>query len=87
MIDITNVDKQAFTDCYNEIKNCLESIDSDKQALKNLKGELGTIIGSDNAKETSALLKFLLKKEKDGEFVDDEMINTAEDFYALINEE
>ena len=40
MTDINRIDRAAFSDCWNQIVSILESIESDKVALKNLKNEI-----------------------------------------------
>ena len=81
MLDINRIDRAAFQDCWNQIVSILQSIESDKLALKNLKGELGTIIGADSAKEANAIIKALLKKEIDGSYYDEESIDSATELY------
>lgn len=87
MLDISRIDKDAFKDTWDEILSIMQSMESDKNALKQLKAELGTIIGADNSKETSALIKALLKKQKDSEFYDTEAVATAQEFWDEIIED
>lgn len=81
MVNVANIDREAFQEVWNEILSIMQSMETDKQALKNAKNELGTIIGAENAKETSALVKALLKKEKDGDFYDSDIVSAAEEVY------
>ena len=81
MVEISRIDKGAFQDCWNQIVSILQSIESDKVALKNLKNELGAIIGADSTKEASAIIKALLKKETDGSYYDEETIGCATELY------
>lgn len=81
MVDINRVDREAFSDCWNHIVSILQSIESEKQALKNLKSELGTIIGADSAKEANAIIKALIKKETDGSYYDEASVGAAEELY------
>lgn len=81
MVEISRIDKAAFQDCWNQIVSILQSIESDKLALKNLKNDLGVIIGADSAKEASAIIKALLKKETEGSYYDEESIGAASELY------
>lgn len=81
MVDINRIDRTAFSDCWNEIVSVLESIESDKVALKNLKSELSRIIGADTSKEANAIIKALIKKEQEGSYYDEESIGSAEELY------
>ena len=81
MTDINRIDRAAFSDCWNQIVSILESIESDKVALKNLKNELGMIIGAESTKEANAIIKALLKKEVDGSYYDEATIGAAEELY------
>ena len=81
MLDINRIDKSAFQDVWNQIVSILQSIESDKVALKNLKNELGSIIGADSSKEANAIIKALLKKEVDGSYYDEETIGAATELY------
>ena len=56
-------------------------MESEKLALKNLKNELGTIIGADSSKEANAIIKALIKKEQDGSYYDEESICAATELY------
>lgn len=81
MVDINRIDRTAFSDCWNEIVSVLESIESDKVALKNLKSELSRIIGADTSKEANSIIKALIKKEQEGSYYDEESIGSAEELY------
>ena len=81
MLDINRIDRAAFSDCWNQIMSVLQSMESDKVSLKNLKNELGSIIGADSTKEANAIIKALLKKEQDGSYYDEESIGAAEELY------
>lgn len=81
MVDINRIDRTAFSDCWNEIVSVLESIESDKAALKNLKSELSRIIGADTSKEANSIIKALIKKEQEGSYYDEESIGSAEELY------
>lgn len=81
MVDINRIDRAAFQDVWNQIISILQSIESEKLALKNLKNELGTIIGADSAKEANAIIKALLKKEAEGSYYDEESVGAAEELY------
>ena len=81
MLAINQIDKAAFSDVWNQIVSILQSMESDKVALKNLKNELGSIIGADSTKEANAIIKALLKKEQDGTYYDEETVGAAEELY------
>ena len=81
MVDINRIDREAFQDVWNQIISILQSIESEKLALKNLKNELGTIIGADSAKEANAIIKALLKKETEGSYYDETSVGAAEELY------
>lgn len=81
MLDINRINRAAFSDCWSQIVSILQSIESDKVALKNLKNELGMIIGAESAKEANAIIKALLKKEVDGSYYDEATIGAAEELY------
>lgn len=81
MLAISQIDKTAFSDVWNQIVSILQSMESDKVALKNLKNELGSIIGADSTKEANAIIKALLKKEQDGTYYDEETVGAAEELY------
>lgn len=87
MLDINRIDKEAFRSVWDEIMSVLNSMESDKIALKNLKTELGSVIGADSTKETNALIKALIKKQKDNEFYDSDIVATAQEFYDNFIEE
>ena len=81
MLDANRIDRNAFKEVYDQILSVMESMETDKLALKNLKAELGSVIGAESTKETNALLKALLKKQKDDEFYDSDLVATAQEFY------
>ena len=81
MLDINRINKDEFKDVWDQILSVMESMESSKVALKNLKTELGSVIGADSSKETNALIKALLKKQKDDEFYDSDIISAAQEFY------
>lgn len=81
MLAISQIDKAAFSDVWNQIVSILQSMESNKVALKNLKNELGSIIGADSTKEANAIIKALLKKEQDGTYYDEETVGAAEELY------
>ena len=81
MIDINRIDKDAFSDTWDQIISVLHSMESEKAALKSLKSDLGTIIGVDSSKEANAIIKALLKKEQDGSYYDVESIDAATELY------
>lgn len=81
MVDINRIDRQSFQDTWNQIISVLQSMESEKTALKNLKNDLATIIGADSSKEANAIIKALLKKEQDGSYYDEESIGAAEELY------
>ena len=78
MLDINRINKDEFKDVWDQILSVMESMESSKVALKNLKTELGSVIGADSSKETNALIKALLKKQKDDEFYDSDIISAAQ---------
>ncbi len=81
MVDISNINREAFQDTWNQIISVLQSMESEKTALKNLKNDLASIIGADSSKEANAIIKALLKKEQDGSYYDEESIGAAEELY------
>ena len=81
MVNINHIDRAAFQDVWNQIISVLQSMESEKLALKNLKNELGTIIGADSSKESNAIIKALIKKEQDGSYYDEESIGAATELY------
>lgn len=81
MVNISNINREAFQDTWNQIISVLQSMESEKTALKNLKNDLASIIGADSAKEANAIIKALLKKEQDGSYYDEESIGAAEELY------
>ena len=81
MLDISRINKDEFKEVWDQILSVMESMESSKVALKNLKTELGSVIGADSSKETNALIKALLKKQKDDEFYDSDIISAAQEFY------
>lgn len=81
MININQIDRSAFSDTWNQIISVLQSMESEKTALKNLKNDLASIIGADSTKEANAIIKALLKKEQDGSYYDEESIGAAEELY------
>lgn len=81
MVNISNINREAFQDTWNQIISVLQSMESEKTALKNLKNDLASIIGADSTKEANAIIKALLKKEQDGSYYDEESIGAAEELY------
>jgi len=81
MVSISNINREAFQDTWNQIISVLQSMESEKTALKNLKNDLASIIGADSTKEANAIIKALLKKEQDGSYYDEESIGAAEELY------
>lgn len=81
MVNISNINREAFQDTWNQIISVLQSMESEKTALKNLKNDLASIIGADSSKEANAIIKALLKKEQDGSYYDEESIGAAEELY------
>ncbi len=81
MLDISRIDKEAFKEVWDDIMSVMQSMETEKQALKNLKNDLGSVIGAESTKETNALIKALLKKQKDDEFYDSDIVATAQEFY------
>lgn len=81
MVNVSNINREAFQDTWNQIISVLQSMESGKTALKNLKNDLASIIGADSSKEANAIIKALLKKEQDGSYYDEESIGAAEELY------
>ena len=81
MLDINNINREAFQDTWDQIISVLNSMESEKTALKNLKNDLASIIGADSSKEANAIIKAMLKKEQDGSYYDEDSINAATELY------
>lgn len=81
MLDISNINRAAFQETWDQIISILQSMESDKVALKNLKNDLASIIGADSSKEANAIIKAMLKKEQDGSYYDEDSINAATELY------
>lgn len=81
MLTIDKISKEDFKNTWDEILSIMQSMESDKAALKQLKAELGTVIGAENAKETNELIKALLRKQKESEFYDSEAVANAQEVW------
>lgn len=85
MIDMTNIDVEQFKDKFDQLKSIMETSETIKTSMKEVKDELADILGVKKTK-VGAIVKMLINIQQEGEPVDEELISGVKELYMKAKE-
>lgn len=85
MIDMTNIDVEQFKDKFDQLKSIMETSETIKASMKEVKDELADILGVKKTK-VGAIVKMLINIQQEGEPVDEELISGVKELYVKAKE-
>lgn len=85
MIDMTNIDVEQFKDKFDQLKSIMETSETIKTSIKEVKDELADILGVKKTK-VGAIVKMLINIQQEGEPVDEELISGVKELYMKAKE-
>lgn len=85
MIDMTNIDVEQFKDKFDQLKSIMETSETIKASMKEVKDELADILGVKKTK-VGAIVKMLINIQQEGEPVDEELISGVKELYMKAKE-
>lgn len=85
MIDMTNIDVEQFKDKFDQLKSIMETSETIKTSIKEVKDELADILGVKKTK-VGAIVKMLINIQQEGEPVDEELVSGVKELYTKAKE-
>lgn len=82
---MTNIDVEQFKDKFDQLKSIMETSETIKASMKEVKDELADILGVKKTK-VGAIVKMLINIQQEGEPVDEELISGVKELYVKAKE-
>lgn len=82
---MTNIDVEQFKDKFDQLKSIMETSETIKASMKEVKDELADILGVKKTK-VGAIVKMLINIQQEGEPVDEELISGVKELYMKAKE-
>lgn len=85
MIDMTNVDVEEFRDKFEQLESIMETNETIKASIKEVKEELAAILGI-NKRKIGAVIKMLINMKQEGEPIDESLADGVKELYTKARE-
>ncbi len=85
MIDMTNVDVEEFRDKFEQLESIMETNETIKASIKEVKEELAAILGI-NKRKIGAVIKMLINMKQEGEPIDESLADGVKELYIKARE-
>ncbi len=85
MIDMTNVDVEEFRDKFEQLESIMETNETIKASIKEVKEELAAILGI-NKRKIGAVVKMLINMKQEGEPIDESLADGVKELYIKARE-
>lgn len=85
MIDMANVDVEEFRDKFEQLESIMETNETIKASIKEVKEELAAILGI-NKRKIGAVIKMLINMKQEGEPIDESLADGVKELYIKARE-